>query len=161
MPALISYIFQAIIYWLSQPRAGFVTRVLECDNVSQTRSWLGLASLSRFSLGERLQALYLLKSGKCQQIIEIAEILGRSRSTIHRWLHTYEQGGLAQLIGPGKKPGRKRLVPNWARAKLEKRLQQPRGFNSYREIQQWLESECGIKVKYHVVHELVRYRLGA
>ena len=110
---------------------------------------------------ERLQALYLLKSGKCQQIIEIAEILGRSRSTIHRWLHTYEQGGLAQLIGPGKKPGRKRLVPNWARAKLEKRLQQPRGFNSYREIQQWLESECGIKVKYHVVHELVRYRLGA
>lgn len=110
---------------------------------------------------ERLQALYLLKSGKCQQIIEIAEILGRSRSTIHRWLNTYKEGGLAQLISSGEKPGRKRLVPNWAIAKLEKRLQQPRGFNSYREIQQWLESECGIKVRYHVVHELVRYRLGA
>jgi transposase len=109
----------------------------------------------------RLQALYLLKSGKCQQIIEIAEILGRSRSTIHRWFHIYEQGGLAQLIGAGKKPGRKRLIPNWASAKLERRLQQPRGFKSYLEIQQWLESECGIKVRYHVVHELVRYRLGA
>ncbi|MGF1591418.1 MAG: helix-turn-helix domain-containing protein [Pleurocapsa sp.] len=32
---------------------------------------------------ERLQALYLLKSGKCQQIVEIAELIGRSRSTIH------------------------------------------------------------------------------
>ena len=110
---------------------------------------------------ERLQALYLLKSDQCQQIIEIAKIIGRSRSTIHRWLHDYQQGGLAQLIGPGKKPGRKPKIPDWAIAKLEKRLQQPRGFKSYLEIQQWLESECGIKVRYHVVHELVRYRLGA
>ena len=110
---------------------------------------------------ERLQALYLLKSGKCQQIIEIASLIGRSRSTIHRWFHIYEKGGLGQLIGPGNKPRRKRLIANWALAILAKRLPQPRGFKSYREIQQWLESECGIKVRYHVVHELVRYRLGA
>ena len=93
---------------------------------------------------ERLQALYLLKNGKCQQVIEIAEILGRSRSTIYRWLHTYEEGGLAQLIGPGEKPGRKRLVPNWAIAKLEKRLQQPRGFKSYPHysIRQFRSAHC-------------------
>lgn len=110
---------------------------------------------------ERLQALYLLKTGQCQQVIEVAAIVGRSRSTVHRWLHTYQEGGLARLIGPGKKPGRKPKIPDWAVVQLEKRLQQPRGFKSYREIQQWFESECGVKVRYHVVHELVRYRLGA
>ena len=88
----------------------------------------------------------MLKSEKCQQIIEIAEILGRSRSTIHRWLQTYNKGGLSKLIGSGEKPGRKRLISQWAIAKLEKPLQHPRGFKSYLEIQQWLESECGIKV---------------
>ncbi len=61
----------------------------------------------------------------------------------------------------GNKPGRKRLIPKWAIAKLENRPQKPRGFKSYREIQQWLDSECGIKVRYHVVHSLVRYRLRA
>ncbi|ELS04589.1 IclR-like transcriptional regulator, partial [Xenococcus sp. PCC 7305] len=49
---------------------------------------------------ERLQALYLLKTGQCQQVIEVAAIVGRSRSTVHRWLHTYQEGGLARLIGP-------------------------------------------------------------
>ena len=110
---------------------------------------------------ERLQALYLLKTGQCQTIIEVAAIVGRGRSTVHRWLHDYQQGGLAQLIAPGNKPGRKRKIPDWAVKQLEKRLEQPRGFQSYREIQQWLQSECGLNVKYHVVHELVRYRLKA
>ena len=110
---------------------------------------------------ERLQALYLLKTGQCQQIIKVAALLGRSRSTVHRWLDDYQQGGLPKLIGPGKKPGRKRKIPDWAVKQLEKRLQEPRGFQSYLEIQQWLHSECGLDVKYHVVYELVRYRLGA
>ena len=88
---------------------------------------------------ERLQALYLLKSGKCQQITELAEILGRGRSTVHRWLDDYQQEGLGKLIGAKNKPGRKRLIPDWAVVKLEKRLRQPRGFNSYGEIQQWLK----------------------
>lgn len=136
-----------------------ITKVVIVESANELKEEMNKQFKAREK--ERLQALYLLKSGKCQQIIEIAEILGRSRSTIHRWLQTYNKGGLSKLIGPGEKPGRKRLIPQWAIAKLEKRLQQPRGFKSYLEIQQWLESECGIKVRYHVVHELVRYRLGA
>ena len=110
---------------------------------------------------ERLQALYLLKSGQCQQIQEVAEIVGRHRSTVHRWLQHYREGGLARLVGPGAPPGRKPAIPPWAQAKLKRRLEQPRGFGSYIEIQQWLASECGLQVNYHVVHEFVRYRLGA
>ena len=108
---------------------------------------------------ERLQALYLLKSGKTEQIVEIAEVIGRSRSTIHRWLHLYQKYGLKRLMSTGKKPGRKAHVPEWAVNKLKQHLQDSKGFNSYVEIQQWLDSECGIKVNYHVVHELARHRL--
>ena len=136
-----------------------VTKVVITESAEQLKQLMNQQFQARSK--ERLQALYWLKTGHCRQIVEIAALLGRSRSTIHRWFQTYQKGGLAQLIGPGKKPGRKPHIPNWAIAKLEKRLQQPRGFNSYGEIQQWLESESGVKVKYHVVHELVRYRLGA
>ena len=136
-----------------------VTKVVITESAEQLKQLMNQQFQARSK--ERLQALYWLKTGHCRQIVEIAALLGRSRSTIHRWFQTYQKGGLAQLIGLGNKPGRKRLVPDWAVAKLEKRLQQPRGFKSYRELQQWLESECGIKVRYHVVHELVRYRLGA
>lgn len=135
-----------------------VTKVVITESGDQLKEQMNQQFQAREK--ERLQALYWLKSGQCQQIIEIAALLGRSRSTIHRWFQAYQQGGLAKLIGPGKKPGRKPQIPDWAIAKLEKRLQQPRGFNSYGEIQQWLESECGIRVKYHVVHKLVRYGLG-
>ena len=55
---------------------------------------------------ERLQALYLLKTGQCQQLDEVAAIVGRSRRTVNRWLNDYQEGGLAQLIEPRKKTSR-------------------------------------------------------
>ncbi len=104
---------------------------------------------------ERLQALYLLKSGQCQQIQDVAEIVSRHRSTVHRWLHHYREGGLARLVGPGAPPpGRKPAIPPWAQAKRKRRLEQPRGFGSYVEIQQWLASESGLQVNDDVVHEV-------
>jgi putative transposase len=99
-----------------------ITKVIIAESADELKEKMNTQFKAREK--ERLQALYLLKSGKCQQIIEIAEILGRSRSTIHRWLQSYKEGGLSKLIQPGEKPGRKRLIPQWAIAKLEKRLQQ-------------------------------------
>ncbi len=47
-------------------------------------------------------------------------------------------------------------------ASLQRRLEQPdAGFNSYIEVQQWLENTLGVKAEYRTVHELVRYRLKA
>ncbi len=43
---------------------------------------------------------------------------------------------------------------------LKQRLAQPQGFNSYGQIQQWLEAECGV-VAYRTVHQTVRYKLNA
>ena len=44
---------------------------------------------------------------------------------------------------------------------LQERLQQPQGFTSYGQVQQWLEKECQVSAAYHAVHALVRYKLQA
>lgn len=45
--------------------------------------------------------------------------------------------------------------------RLQERLQQPEGFRSYGEIQQWLQAEFDREVKYKTVYKTVRYRLKA
>ena len=55
---------------------------------------------------EILQALYLLKTEQCQQINEVAAIIGRSKRTVNRWLNDYQEGGLTQLLEPETKTSR-------------------------------------------------------
>ena len=108
----------------------------------------------------KIQTLYLLRSQQCQQIKQIASIVGKNRKTIHQWLSKYQQEGLHSLINTTrKKPGRKCKIPNWAIDKLRERLSQANSFHNYQEIRDWLESECHIKADYHVVQKLICYRL--
>lgn len=58
-----------------------ITKVIIAESANELKEKMNKQFKAREK--ERLQALYLLKSGKCQHIIEIAEILGRSRNTIH------------------------------------------------------------------------------
>jgi transposase len=68
---------------------------------------------------------------------------------------------MAQLLAPHPGRGRKRHIQEIAGQKLQERLQQSDGFDTYGEIQQWLKHTCGIEVSYPVVHLHVRYRLKA
>jgi hypothetical protein len=43
--------------------------------------------------------------------------------------------------------------------KLSKELQESEGFNSYKEVDQWLTSCCEVIVAYRTVHQWARYRL--
>jgi hypothetical protein len=43
---------------------------------------------------------------------------------------------------------------------LEKRLQDPEGFESYQAICDWLEHTLGLSVPYKTVHKLAYQRLG-
>jgi transposase len=113
------------------------------------------------SAKERIQLLYLLKSGQAQTVDRAASLLGRHRVTLQTWLRRYRQGGLDRLLEKKVPPGRQRSIPQWAQDALSKRLAQHEGFNSYGEICQWLQIQLGISAPYKTVYQLVHYHLGA
>jgi transposase len=47
---------------------------------------------------QKVQALYLLKSGSSSSITDVAELLGVHRITVQRWLKQYSNGGLSSLL---------------------------------------------------------------
>jgi transposase len=105
--------------------------------------------------------LWWLKSGQVTQHQALAERLGRNPSTITRWLQQYRQGGLSGLLVVKHSPGRPRALDAALLAQLAARLEQPEGFKSYIEIEQWVQTTLGKPVKYKTVHKTVRYRLQA
>ena len=110
---------------------------------------------------ERIQLLYLLKSGQATTIQSAATLLGRHRVTVQEWVRLYRRGGLAAMLEHKPRTGRRQSIPQWAQAALNQRLHQSEGFNSYGEICQWLETQLGISAPYKTVHQLVHYRLKA
>ncbi len=52
------------------------------------------------------------------------------------------------------------LVTGEALERLKQRLQDPQGFHSYGQIQQWLATELKLNIAYKTVYQLVRYRLN-
>lgn len=57
--------------------------------------------------------------------------------------------------------GRPRAIPEWAETSLQKRLQEPEGFDGYQAICDWLETQLGIVAEYKIVYKLVHNRLQA
>ena len=110
---------------------------------------------------ERLQMLYWLQSGQVTSRQALAELLGRDKATITRWLKKYKDGGRSGLLSVKHAPGQPAIVSGEALERLKQRLQDPQGFQSYGQIQKWLGSEFGLNIAYKTVYQLVRYRLKA
>ena len=129
------------------------------ETISELRS--RLKSATSASNKERLQMLYLLKLGKVQSRQELANLLGRDKSTITRWLSKYKNNGRVGLLSIKKAPGKASLISPSILEKLRTKFKQPEEFKSYGEIQQWLSKEYGLKIAYKTVHKIVRYKLKA
>ncbi len=110
---------------------------------------------------ERIQLLYLLKSGQAETMQQAAKLLGRHRVTVQKWAQRYREGQLEALLSHKPRVGSKSTLPDWAEAALRQRLEHPDGFESYGAIQQWLASKLGIVAPYKTVHKWVYYRLKA
>ena len=110
---------------------------------------------------ERLQMLWWLKTGQVTQHQQLSERLGRSPASITRWLHKYRQGGLAELLTIRMAPGAPAKIQGEALEKLQKRLQSDEGFSSYGAIVEWLDQQCGLKLKYDTVNRFVAQKLKA
>lgn len=110
---------------------------------------------------QRLQALYLLATGQATSRLQVADLLAVHRHTVRAWLAVYEGGGLGALLSIRKAPGKRSALTPAVRAKLQARLHQPRGFGSYRELQQYLAADHHVQLAYSTVHGIVRYQLRA
>lgn len=110
---------------------------------------------------ERLQALYLLKSGQVTTLEALSKLLVKDPSTIYRWFQKYKTEGLTGLLKLYKPAGKPCSLSPEAIERLKQKLQNPEGFKSYGEIQSWLREECGVEVDYYVVYRTVRYKLKA
>lgn len=108
---------------------------------------------------ERLQALYLLKSGQVTTLEALAKLLVKDPSTIYRWFQKYKTEGLTGLLKLYKPAGKPCSLSSEVIERLRAKLQQPEAFKSYGEIQTWLKEECGVEVDYYVVYRTVRYKL--
>jgi len=86
-------------------------------------------------------------------------MLGRNRVTLHKWIRQYEIEGIEGLLQRKPVSGGPRTIPLWAEKALEKKLQEPQGFNGYQEIVEWLEQLLGIHTCYKTVHKLVHNKL--
>ena len=110
---------------------------------------------------ERIQFLYLFKTGQVKSLDRAGAVLGRDRKTMSQWRGKYLSGGLAGLLERHTSPGRTPQVRGEALARLKERLQDPAGVGSYREIGRWVKEELGMDLHPKTLYDLCHYRLGA
>nr|WP_272507568.1 helix-turn-helix domain-containing protein [Salinibacter ruber] len=111
----------------------------------------------------RLQMLLLLKTGEAKSRSAAARHLGVHRNTIDNWLGLCGEGGIKKLYEiqePGPAPGQQSIPPEAMKA-LKRRLSEPQGFGSYKEIQRWLAEEQDVDLCYSTACRIVRYDLRA
>jgi len=110
---------------------------------------------------ERIQMLYLFKTGQAKTRISAAQSLSVHRTTISCWLDAYERGGLDCMLHIGTKPNHKLSIPVHILHSLKRKLRRRKGFKSYKSIQRWLQKRYGLFIPYSTLHGIVRYGLKA
>ncbi len=110
---------------------------------------------------QRLQALYLLKSGQAKSRTQVGELLGVSRRTVGEWLGRYEAEGLEGLLEIRTHTNRAYSLSEAQDARLREKLSEPEGFPSYTAAHAWVNETFGLDLGYKLVHQIVRYRHGA
>jgi transposase len=105
---------------------------------------------------ERLQALYLLKSGKVTELKQLSAILGRNTSTLYRWFQQYKYQGLNRYLEINSPPGKPSLIPPEILDNIIENIENSEEFRSYTDIQAWVEKEYNLSVDYYVIYRAVR-----
>ena len=132
---------------LIQERGAELTELLRTERSARRRT--------------RLQVLYLLQSGQARTRQEVATLVAVHRHTIGRWLAVYARAGLKAMLTLQTHSNRAPALPVPVRQALARQLQDPHGFGSYSEVQQWLWQQHSVSVKYKTLHRLIRYQLKA
>jgi transposase len=110
----------------------------------------------------RLSALYLFKTEQACTYSAIGKLLGYERHTVSSWFERYRLHGLKALLEVEKPgPKEKTKITKETLALLQAKLDaEGSALRTYRQIQQWLNDEHGIKLSYSTVHGIIRYDFG-
>lgn len=106
---------------------------------------------------QKLRTLYLLKTGKVLALVQIAQIIGRHRSTVEYWVKTYRQGGLSELLEDGN--DRFLYIPSWAVDRLVEKFQDAQFLPPIRDIQSWVMQELGVSIEHRHLQRLLRVKV--
>ncbi len=109
-----------------------------------------------------LQMLLVLKKQGAVSQNDLSLFTGASSKSIQTWQTKYIAGGLFALLEE-KRGGRKiAAISPAVHKQLAVRLHTAKeGFRSFIEIQQWLQTECGVAMQYHAVNKYVKRKFGA
>ena len=110
---------------------------------------------------DRVQMLYLLKSGTVKNRTEVADSIGKSTKTIGQWLSKYEEGGIDKLLQRRYAPGRQPYMTPSQLETLLAKLNDPDGFRSYVEIHQYVKETFEVAIGYKAIYALVHDKWGA
>jgi transposase len=80
---------------------------------------------------------------------------------VHRWFHSYKEGGLEALLEEKPRTGRPKKLNVETVAKLQHELRDPEGFTSYKEIKLWGLALGEIQASYTTIYRVVRQELQA
>jgi transposase len=109
----------------------------------------------------KVQALYLIKSKQAKTVREIALILLKGETTIHRWFALYREGGIELLLRERKITGRPKKLTVEEVARIHQELKDIEGFKSYKEITFWLNIIQGKAASYQTIYKVVKQELKA
>lgn len=111
---------------------------------------------------KRVQMLLLIKKGKHPTKDSLATALGVSEQSIQTWRTKYKQGGMEVLLTELRGGKKKAQIDDRAYGIIEKRLSNPKeGFKGYKDAQDWINKEFGLKMKYHAVNKFIKRKYGA
>ncbi|MDI9364675.1 MAG: hypothetical protein QM541_06970 [Flavobacterium sp.] len=116
-----------------------------------------------FYLHNRIQMLYLIKSGVTDSTKELATRLLVVNRVIQRWKNAYLSGGIGQLLKyeKGRHKSNGIITPSISAAIKEALSSPTAGITSYIGLHQWVQANHLPNVSYRVVHHHAKVKLGA
>lgn len=111
-----------------------MSRVLKIEILETVEQLKDLLNLTKNQqVKERIQTLYWLKSEQVQSENALANLTGKHRTTISRWLRSYRRGGINALLSKGQSTGRSRKL-KLVRYQLKAKLKTPRPVHVKQEV---------------------------
>jgi len=111
---------------------------------------------------QQLKALLLIKEGKLETLSEVAIACDVHDSTLQRWIATYKNNGIEQLLKPVKRRKPSKIITPEIHDALESRLTNPDNpFSGYVEVQEWLQKEHGVEIEYQWLWKYMKTKLNS